>query len=83
MYLQNLLRAVGNSEKKPNDLVPEKLHFRAYYGQPRNPEIWFLLYDLAHYYKMRPMNLIRYLITKEHTRIFNHVDNSQSSEIQK
>lgn len=77
MDIKSLLRVAG--DKRPNDLVPEKLHFRAYYGQPRNPEVWFLLYDLAHHYQMRPMALIRYLIIREHAKIF--VDNSQSSDV--
>ena len=57
-------------EKSPNGLVPKSIHFRAYHGQMRNTDIWYLIFDLCHYYEMKPQQLLRYLIISHHDRIF-------------
>jgi hypothetical protein len=67
MILKNLLRLIN--DKEPDSLVPAKISFRSYFQQSRNPEIWFMLFDLCHYHDMRPNALIRYLIIVAHSEL--------------
>ena len=69
MNLKTLIDGLEN-ERQPDDLTPQQIHFRTYQDSARNPEIWYLLWDLCHYYRMKPQSLLRYLIIEAHANLF-------------